>query len=50
MPTLLAIQASPRHEHSTSRKLSAVFVEKWLAAHPGGKAIERDLITHRSEM
>jgi FMN-dependent NADH-azoreductase len=44
MPTLLAIQVSPRHEHSTSRKLSAVFVEKWLAAHPGGKAIERDLM------
>ena len=44
MPTLLAIQVSPRHEYSTSRKLSAVFVEKWLAAHPGGKAIERDLM------
>ncbi|PNS08502.1 FMN-dependent NADH-azoreductase [Solilutibacter silvestris] len=44
MPTLLAIQASPRHEYSTSRKLSAVFVEKWLAAHPGGKVIERDLM------
>jgi FMN-dependent NADH-azoreductase len=47
MPTLLAIQVSPRHEHSTSRRLSAVFVEKWLAAHPGGKVIERDLMkTH----
>jgi FMN-dependent NADH-azoreductase len=44
MPTLLAIKASPRHEHSTSRKLSALFVEKWLAAHPGGKVIERDLM------
>lgn len=43
MPTLLTIQVSPRHEHSTSRKLSAVFVEKWLAAHPGGQVIERDL-------
>ena len=28
MPTLLAIEASPRFEHSTSRKLTAVFVEK----------------------
>lgn len=44
MPTLLTIQVSPRHEHSTSRKLSAVFVEKWLAAHPGGQVIERDLM------
>lgn len=44
MPALLAISASPRHEHSTSRKLTSLFVEKWRAAHPGGQVIDRDLI------
>ena len=44
MLTLLSIQVSPRDENSTSRKLSAVFVEKWLAANPGGRVIERDLM------
>ena len=47
MPTLLAIAASPRYDHSTSRKLAALFVEKWRAAHPHGQVIDRDLIrTH----
>ncbi|MDQ2801251.1 MAG: NAD(P)H-dependent oxidoreductase, partial [Pseudomonadota bacterium] len=44
MPALLAISASPRHEHSTSRKLTSLFVEEWRAAHPGGQVIDRDLI------
>ncbi len=44
MTTLLAIDASPRYEHSTSRKLTSLFVEKWQAAHPGGEVIWRDLI------
>ena len=47
MPTLLAIGVSPRYEHSTSRKLTALFIEKWRAAHPGGHVVDRDLIrTH----
>jgi FMN-dependent NADH-azoreductase len=47
MPTLLAIEVSPRYENSTSRKLTALFVEKWKAAHPAGRVIDRDLIkTH----
>jgi len=44
MPTLLAIGVSPRYEFSTSRKLTALFVEKWKLAHPGGEVIDRDLI------
>ncbi len=47
MPTLLAIGLSPRYEHSTSRKLTALFVESWRAAHPCGQVIDRDLLkTH----
>ena len=44
MTSLLAINASPRYELSTSRKLTSLFVEKWQAAHPGSKVVERDLI------
>jgi FMN-dependent NADH-azoreductase len=44
MTSLLAINASPRYELSTSRKLTSLFVEKWRAAHPGGDVVERDLI------
>jgi FMN-dependent NADH-azoreductase len=47
MPTLLAIGVSPRYEHSTSRKLTSLFMHKWQAAHPDGRIIDRDLIkTH----
>lgn len=47
MPTLLVIEVSPRFEHSTSRKLTAVFVEQWRGANPGGTVIFRDLVkTH----
>jgi FMN-dependent NADH-azoreductase len=44
MPALLAIGVSPRYEHSTSRKLTSLFVEKWRAAHPAGQVVERDLV------
>jgi FMN-dependent NADH-azoreductase len=44
MTTLLAIDSSPRYEHSTSRKLTSLFVGKWQAAHPDGEVIRRDLI------
>ena len=44
MPTLLTIGVSPRYESSTSRKLSALFVDGWKAAHPGGQVIDRDLM------
>ena len=44
MPTLLAIDVSPRFDRSTSRKLTAVFVERWKAANPDGTVISRDLV------
>lgn len=43
MPSLLAIQVSPRFESSTSRKLTALFVEQWRTAHPDGRVVTRDL-------
>ena len=43
MPSLLAIEASPRHEFSTSRKLTAHFIDHWKAAHPGAAVVVRDL-------
>jgi FMN-dependent NADH-azoreductase len=44
MPTLLAIEVSPRFENSTSRKLTAVFIEQWKGVNPGGTVIVRDLV------
>jgi FMN-dependent NADH-azoreductase len=43
MPTLLAIEVSPRHQFSTSRKLTAHFIDQWKAAHPGSAVVVRDL-------
>ena len=43
MPTLLAIQVSPRFDASISRKLTALFTEEWLAAHVGAHLVTRDL-------
>jgi FMN-dependent NADH-azoreductase len=44
MPTLLAIEVSPRHEFSTSRKLTALFIGQWKVAHPGAAVVVRDLM------
>ncbi len=44
MPKLLAVEVSPRFDRSTSRKLTAVFIEKWKAQNPGGSVIVRDLV------
>ncbi|HTM82217.1 FMN-dependent NADH-azoreductase [Asticcacaulis sp.] len=44
MPTLLVIEVSPRFDYSTSRKLTAVFAEKWKTANPDGSVIVRDLV------
>jgi len=44
MPTLLAIEVSPRHEFSTSRKLTALFIDRWKAARPGAAVVVRDLM------
>lgn len=44
MPTLLAIEVSPRFDLSTSRKLTTVYVDEWKARNPGGRVIVRDLV------
>jgi len=47
MPTLLAIEVSPRHHLSASRKLTAHFIESWKAENPDGVVVVRDLMkTH----
>ncbi len=43
MPSLLAIQVSPRFDTSTSRKLTSLFTDEWGTAHPGGRVVIRDL-------
>ncbi len=43
MPTLLAIETSPRGDYSISRNLTTHFVENWRTAHAGGAVSERDL-------
>ena len=45
MPTLLVVESSPRGEHSMSRGLTRLFVERWTENHPGGRVVERDLMT-----
>jgi FMN-dependent NADH-azoreductase len=44
MSSLLAIEVSPRHAFSTSRKLTAHFIDHWRAAHPGAAIVVRDLM------
>jgi FMN-dependent NADH-azoreductase len=41
---LLAIEVSPRHEFSTSRKFTKLFIDQWKTAHPGATVVVRDLI------
>jgi FMN-dependent NADH-azoreductase len=42
-PTLLRIDASARHEDSASRRVADAVQTRWLAAHPHGRVIRRDL-------
>ena len=44
MPSLLAIEVSPRHNFSASRKLIALFIDQWKAAHPRSAVVVRDLM------
>jgi len=46
MSTLLHINSSVRKTGSISRSLTAEFIEKWKAAHPADKIVERDLATN----
>ena len=43
MPSLLALQVSPRFDASTSRKLTALFVDQWRGSYPDGRVVLRDL-------
>lgn len=43
MPRLLIVNSSGRHTRSITRRLTGQFAECWLAAHPEGKLIERDV-------
>ena len=43
MPSLLAIQSSPRGDYSVSRKLTQTFIGAWKDTHPGGTVAVRDL-------
>ena len=43
MPNLLVIEVSPRGDFSTS-ELTAHFIERWKAAHPGASIVIRDLM------
>lgn len=44
MPSLLAIESSPRGDYSISRQLTSKFIDDWKAAHAGGTVIVRDLM------
>ena len=44
MPSLLAIESSPRGDYSVSRNLTAKFVADWKATHPDGAVVNRDLM------
>ena len=44
MPSLLAIESSPRGDYSISRKLTNTFIENWKAEHTGGSVVVRDLM------
>ena len=43
MPSLLAIESSPRGDYSVSRKLATKFIDDWKAQHSGGTVVMRDL-------
>jgi FMN-dependent NADH-azoreductase len=45
MSTLLHINSSVRNSGSVSRQLTGEFIQKWRAAHPADKIVERDLAT-----
>ena len=47
MTTLLAIEVSARGPASTTRKLTATFIEQWQASHADGAVTVRDLTATR---
>lgn len=47
MPSLLAIESSPRGDYSISRNLTRKFIESWKTEHAGGTVAIRDLMKTR---
>lgn len=45
-PLLLRVDASSRQQGSISRRLADAIEARWLAAHPHGRVLRRDLATH----
>ena len=43
MPKLLHIDSSPLYGRSVSRQLTGAFVTEWMASHPNGTVVHRDL-------
>lgn len=43
MPRLLVVNSSGRNTRSITRRLTGQFAKRWLAAHPEGELIERDV-------
>jgi FMN-dependent NADH-azoreductase len=43
MNRILAVHGSPRGERSHTRRLTEVFLEAWLAAHPGAELTRREV-------
>lgn len=46
MPRLLVVNSSGRNTRSITRRLTGQFAERWLATHPAGELIERDVTLH----
>lgn len=44
MPSLLAIESSPRGDYSISRQLTSKFIDDWKKEHAGGNIVVRDLM------
>jgi FMN-dependent NADH-azoreductase len=43
MPVLLRVDSSPMYQGSVSRHLTEEFVQRWIALHPDGTVVSRDL-------
>jgi FMN-dependent NADH-azoreductase len=46
MPSLLIVNSSGRNTRSITRRLTGQFAQRWLANHPRGELIERDVTLH----
>ncbi|WP_298442910.1 NAD(P)H-dependent oxidoreductase [uncultured Ferrimonas sp.] len=44
MKTLLVVNSSPNQHSSTTRELAQHYTDSWLAQHPTGQVVQRDLV------